>query len=635
MTLRLPFRPLPFPLESAIGYLLRLGAANDFPSLTWLQAYCKHSAIQARSFEVFFAQSTGHDRDALLNLWGPSCSTQPIQPEKKLGIKATYWNLHHRRWCPDCLREQGYWKAEWLLTLQIGCPTHHRLLQEDCPSCKLPINWYNGELLRCRCGQSLTETKTAPLTPVLTQLAQLVTDKFSAACGLEAQPKADSSSLSELLQDVHLARLLDLLWAVGSYTRHRSLCKPLKVCDHHRIKVALPVLESVASLLADWPKSFHDFLSGLSDQSQQYALDLRSFLGLHLRALNTALRHPELHFVRREFERFVSNEWKGVITDRHHFSSENIKIEQLAITAKEAAETLGISRHKLSTLVDKGIIQGWWQQTSGRRRFLTVNRDSVLRFQQGSAGQLFTLVEAAAYLGTTRSRVRLFVEASLINPVHQPDSQLDQHAHWAFTKAELDRLLHGLTSELHTTPDCTSVVSLAEICRGRTRDGADLVTLLQALQRGELTVNSRDPCRPGIQGLLLDRQKFETWFAARLPEKEVFALAAAARYLGLKEHVLYWLRDRGLLNLGCEDGNKRKLRLSRASLDHFKERYVWGRGLGALTGFGEKSASRAMLGQGVWPITGPTVDGGTTYLFLRVDVLAYLARRATEETMSD
>jgi hypothetical protein len=376
-------------------------------------------------------------------------------------------------------------------------------------------------------------------------------------------------------------------------------------------------------------------MGGLADQSQQHALDLRAFLGLHLRALNTALRHPELHFVRREFERFVATEWKGVITDRHHFSNENTKIEQLAITAKEAAETLGISRHKLTTLVDKGSIQGWWQQSSGRWRFLTVNRDSVLRFQQGSAGQLFTLVDAATYLGTTRSRVRLFVEAALIKPTHQPNGQADQHAHWVFERAELDRLLHGLASELHTTPDCPSMVSLAEICRGRTRDGADLVTLLRALQNGELAVIARDPCRPGIQGLLLDRQRFEAWFTARLPEQEDFALAVAARYLGLKEHVLYWLRDRGLLDLPGESGNKRKLRLSRASLDRFKERYVWGRGLGALTGFGEKSASRAMLGQGVWPITGPTVDGGTTYLFLRADVLAYLARRTTEENGSD
>ncbi|BEV72630.1 hypothetical protein THUN1379_21120 [Paludibacterium sp. THUN1379] len=96
----------------------------------------------------------------------------------------------------------------------------------------------------------------------------------------------------------------------------------------------------------------------------------------------------------------------------------------------------------------------------------------------------------------------------------------------------------------------------------------------------------------------------------------------------MKEHVLYWLRDRGLLDLPGKRCNKTKLRLSRASLDRFKERYVWGHGLGELTGFGEKSASRAMLRRGVWPITGSTVDGGTTYLFLRADVMAYLDRMA-------
>lgn len=623
----LPFRPLPFPQESAIGYLLRLGAANDFPSLTWLGAYRKHLGLPAQDFSTFFEQTTGHGTTGLQRLWGPSSSLLPIDPVKRLGIKTTFWNLHHRRWCPDCLREDGYWRAEWLLTLQIACPIHRRLLQEHCPVCGQLVGWYSGELALCRCGAALTHGAAAEVVPALQGLARLLSGKFAVACGAVCSPTESDAETGELLVDVHLARLLELLWALGCYTHHRSLKKPLKIQHHHRIAVALPVLDSAARILSNWPTAFHGFMTELSDSSQRQALDLRLFLGLHLKALSKALSHPELHFVRQEFERFVAANWKGVIVDRHRFSDPFLASVQPVITGKEAAEFLDISRKKLQALVNEGRVQGWYQDTKGSRRFLVVDRESVRRFQQGCAGALFTLADAARYLGTSRPRIRLFVAEGLLKPAFRPAGQREQSAHWMFEQVEMDRLLGGLTPPMHLTPDCASMISLNQICRGRARDGADLVTVLRALQSGELNIVARDPCQPGLKGLLLDRQRFDAWFAAHLPEKQLFALAPAARYLGLKEHVLNGLRDRGLLFGFIYPDGPNKPRLKRETLDRFKERYVWGRSLGLLTGFGEKSASRAMLAQGVLPVTGPTVDGGTTYLFLREDVMAHLASK--------
>lgn len=628
MTIRLPSRPLPFPRESAIGYLLRLGVANDFASLTWLQAYRKHVAHEANDFEQFFLQSTGYPVHALQQLWGPSSSALPIRPEKKLGIKTTYWNLHHRRWCPDCLREKPYWRAEWLITLLVACPVHQRTLHEHCPACHKPVGWYSGGLTLCRCGQALDEGPTTTASSAVLGVSKLISDKFATACGMSSSEPVPSTNLETLLETVHLARLLDLIWVLGCYTHDRSLKKPLKVQNHHRVHVALPIVESGGALLVRWPQAFHDFMSELSDQSQQYALDLRLFLGTHLQALSKALSHPELHFVRHEFEQFVSDKWKGVIVNRHRFVNQYVAEHHSVITAKEAAEMLDSTRKKVVALVDEGLIQGWYLASQGQRRFLVVDRESVNRFQEGGDGQLFDLVGAAKYLGTTRTRMRLFVTSGLLSPAYRPEGKADEYAKWVFKKIELDRLLGGLTVRLHDTPDCKSLISIAQICRGRTRDGADLVTILRALQNGVLQVVARDPCQHGLQGLLLDRNQFERWFAGILPEKQVFALAPAARYLGIKEHVLYWLRDRGLLFGFVYPDGPNKPRLKRETLDHFKERYVWGRALGQLTGFGEKSASRAMLTQSVWPVSGPSVDGGTTYLFLRADVEAYMAEKA-------
>ncbi|AVG16055.1 hypothetical protein CFN79_09420 [Chromobacterium vaccinii] len=625
----LPIRPLPIPLESAISYLFRLGAANDFQSLTWLQIYRKHMKLPAQSFEEFVALTTGHGHAPQQCLWGPSSSDLPIQPGKKLGIKTTYWNLDHRRWCPDCLRDDGYWKAEWLITLQVACPQHRRQLHEQCPACHQPVGWYSGGLQHCRCGQHLTEAAPSAASDGLLQIAQLISNKLAEATGVDAErrpPHRIDQALSQLLASVCLPRLLDLLWALGCYGHFRELKKSLKVHDHHRLGIALPVLESAATMLLQWPDAFHAYMQAACDQSQTHALHMHLFAGTHLLALNRALSHPELHFVRHEFERFVSKHWKGAIS--HHLQfADDIAAEHPTILAKEAMAILGISRRKLMTLIDEGHIQGWYQQSKGSLRFLVVDRYSVLRFQQGSAGKLFTLGEAADYLATSIPRVRLFVQEGLLIAAHQPNGRNKRRHHWVFEKSELDKLLGGLQLQIHPAPECDSVISLAKICRAKSRDGADLVTLLHAIQAGELTCIARDPCHQGIRGLLLDKPQFEAWFTTRLQTKELFTMSPAAHYLGLKEHVVNQLRNLGLLYGFVYPEGATRPSLPKVVLDRLKERYVWGQALEALTGYGRKSASRALIRRGIMPVTGPTVDGGSTYLFLRKDIQHFLASR--------
>ncbi|POB00314.1 hypothetical protein C2134_02640 [Chromobacterium sinusclupearum] len=116
-----------------------------------------------------------------------------------------------------------------------------------------------------------------------------------------------------------------------------------------------------------------------------------------------------------------------------------------------------------------------------------------------------------------------------------------------FQRQELDMFLSSVYVNAHPTPDCGSLISIDQICRGYTRNGTGMVELLQAIQANELTVVGYNPARHGISGLLLSREQFLQWFQRRQPELDMFSLAGAARYLGLKEHVLYWLRDYGFI----------------------------------------------------------------------------------------
>ncbi|PXX42960.1 TniQ family protein [Aquitalea magnusonii] len=628
MTPLLPIRPLPISLESAIGYLLRLGAANDFQSLTWQLNYRKRIGMPAQSFEEFVKLATGHGPNLQQNLWGPSSSDLPIQPHKKLGIKTTYWSLDHRRWCPDCLRENGYWKTEWLITLQVACPYHRRLLHEHCSACSKPVGWYSGGLAHCRCGQALSFAPLTAASDSVLQIAQLISDKLAETAGITSTSETScpvDEGLTQLLADVLLPRFLDLLWVLGCNGHYRELKKSLKVHDHHCIAVALPVLESAAQMLTQWPQAFHTFMRDSCDQSQAHALHMYRFVGSHLLALNRALSHPELHFVRYEFERFVSKHWKGVIADRHRFA-DDITIGHPTILAKEAQEILGITRKKLTTLINDGHIQGWYQQSKGDLRYLVIDRQSVLRFKQGFTGKLLTLSGAAEYLATTIPHVRQFVEAGLLAAVHKPKGNNDRHFRWTFTKPELDKLLGGLNIQVHVTPECDSVISIEKICRDRSRDGVDLCTLLRAIQAGKIDGIARDPCHPGIRGLLLNKQQFEAWFADQLQTTQFFPIKLAARYLGLHEQMLYWLRNQENPYSFVPPEGTRRSGLPKTLLDSFKSRYVWSQSLAKITGFNGRSAARKLIKQGLKPLTGPSVDGNATYLFLRQDVQDFLKR---------
>lgn len=620
---RLPSRPLPQPCESTLGYLLRLGDRNGHRSLAWVAQIRRQHSRPDVTLNQFLQQTTGHPEPSLHQIYGPSLPALQPAPSHLLGLKTQFWNSEHRRWCPACLRESGYWKAEWQLTLQIVCPEHGKLLQEHCPGCHKPLRWHGGELFHCFCGQDLRQARTPQADGPLQALGQLISAAFVTSTGGEPAATALQQDWPSELATLHLTRLCELLWSLGCYATFSTVTKPQKVQRHHHLKVLLPILANTARLLSNWPAVFDTFLQERVQPGREYALSLRQFLGQQLAWLHRTLAHPEFHFVRQELERFIALHWKGRITDRHHFISHGVKQRHPVISVGEASQQSCLSRDKLVTLVQQGALQGWSADHHGRRDFLMISRTSLEQFLRASGGML-NLIDSAAYLGVSKGRLKLFVERGLITPTYRPSGGKNDPVQWMFQQQVLDTFLTSVQVNAHATPDCGSLISIDQICRGYTRNGAGMVELLQAIQQGDLKMIGHNPAKVGIGGLLLSRQSFRHWFEQRQPEKTVFSLAGAARYLGIKEHVLYWLRDRGLICDWHQADSKRMTSIHKETLDRFRQRYVWGRELAELSGYGRQSASRALINRGVWPVSGPRTDGGITYVFLREDLENYL-----------
>ena len=64
--------------------------------------------------------------------------------------------IRSARLCPECLKQEKYGRATWLLLGICGCHQHQCLLLERCPYCQRLISWNRPAIDVCRCGGFLT-----------------------------------------------------------------------------------------------------------------------------------------------------------------------------------------------------------------------------------------------------------------------------------------------------------------------------------------------------------------------------------------------------------------------------------------------------------------------------------------------
>lgn len=73
---------------------------------------------------------------------------------------------NYRKFCPHCVREEGYYKLLWQIKEVEACLNHKVYLMKECPECYKPITclfpW--SSIGYCNCGYDITQTTTKPCT---------------------------------------------------------------------------------------------------------------------------------------------------------------------------------------------------------------------------------------------------------------------------------------------------------------------------------------------------------------------------------------------------------------------------------------------------------------------------------------
>lgn len=257
-------RPLAFPIfvvpharESFVGYLMRLTAANYYPSIKAIaETYGCH--IEPRKEYLATLRLLAEKMDADAGYFAGRFTRMTFKPERKPAnfvfvpggevARAKNVDVQGRRFCAECLAEDGFFYRCWELRVFTACPRHNTMLCDRCPSCGAALTCFRPDPLTCgECGAALYEAKSRPATEPALKLSRLVAHKagkWGLGLGInDCHRIAEVMSLGELLTTLELI-----------YRYHPERTNEVNAFDRPEFaKLVVPAIEH-------WPTSFHDYL---------------------------------------------------------------------------------------------------------------------------------------------------------------------------------------------------------------------------------------------------------------------------------------------------------------------------------------------------------------------------------------
>lgn len=505
-----------------------------------------------------------------------------------------------------------------MVALQIACPSHKVLLQEHCPGCGTLVPWHRGTLFHCPCGADLRRSPIVLATPQLLGLASQLSAAFHLATRQSNMPQTRATGAFPLLAPLHLPQLCDLLWLFGAYALHHPGIKPQKIPNHGQMSVILPFLSMAMHILNDWPHHFHQLLDEYTHPVVGQTASLRVYLRQLHQALAKLLVHPDLQFLRQEFECYVHTRWQDKL-----ILQPELRDAHPIMNGTEAAKALKMSVRALHRLIAAGELKGC--QTIGAHGKATwlVERASVELFSRQKHG-LLTLTQVESLLRVTPKRIRLLTKHGLLKAVRKATDGAVNSRHWLFKHADVNSFLEQLNhGNVSATPECAQLVSFWEITKRWMQGDEAFLAVVRALITGDLLVIGRTPANTGLRALLVSRESFRQWHHNYRLLRGFFTIPEAANRIGMCKNLLYRLVEMELIvatqeRYGYE--NKLILGIREDELNRFTREYIWGRQLSQTLGVSEHSAGRTMLTKGIRPVCAPSQGVHSGYVFYRSDV---------------
>ena len=587
MNLMLPVRPRPLQGEAMIGYLGRVALSNGYksPRQLWLALKSKSNLEESLNLSTPEQQCL---YGLMPSYWGSN--------QENDGLAVSDFNHAHLRWCPLCLMDSRHLRGVWSLKLVAVCTGHKIHLHEQCTNCGHHQRLDRPNLERCECGTRLTAGNIVAANPGLVRVTQAL-----------------ELSLSGQQYGLGLPSLTTLEWVrlvtyLGQFTDQYQPARPGKLPNLHRLATATHLMSGLANLLDYWPHNFHHLIRVIHQQGKSGSSLQRTFGSLY-RVLYRQLTQPCYQFLRDELEAYVRQHWDGVLCKRNKSLKATTIAAHPQLTVKQAANIAGSGKAVILQLMEAELIRGHQSQSARGRISRSINRNCVGKIVTLTQNTV-ALKEAAKMLALPKHRVRLLIQAGIINPVlsrHKVNSSV-----WLIPRMQLSKLWFKTEQKLS---DAKYIV-MADILKYWRLSDEEFIALVKAIQIKQISAFGEQTYLTAIGKLYANEGQFRLWLTGfRIEHSNSMTVDIAAKALGIKQQVAYQLVHSGLIKSFPTSG--KGVRVGADELHQFQSNYV---ALAELArSFG--CSPRKLLDElSAKPVTGPTVDGNRQYFYRRSDI---------------
>jgi hypothetical protein len=245
--------PIPYPLESWLGYVLRLAADNAIPSPLVMAS---HAGLEIRAVNNISVDVIALLTKKSASVFSGIYTYYTPGKEQLAGhsIQKIYHNVTNQKICPDCVKENGYIDARWELFHYLACEKHTAWLVDTCQSCNKGLKWNRRDLSICTCNAEVIQTNHHAVPEQLLELSKLISAVFER----KRLSNADSNfqMLFDDLSKMSLQTLMKFMQDIAATKFHLMRTTAMKRVEFNAKNICL----EGSRILADWPNNFFNIL---------------------------------------------------------------------------------------------------------------------------------------------------------------------------------------------------------------------------------------------------------------------------------------------------------------------------------------------------------------------------------------
>ncbi len=636
---RLLFRVDPLPLESPRGYLCRVAYEHNYIgplSVVGLTGLPEPALEQADGCEqishllrldpeewraMCYRHVKGRNRHNQRVFYGERISADDL-------------NYGCPRLCPACLREHPIWWAVWDLGLVTACPIHHCLLFNQCPACKRKLAWQRLAVHKCRCRVDFRDLALEPADKELVAINAAIYRAAGFPPGDAAKTVVANCGFPAELLELPLGPLLRLVLFVGSIKEQDRLRRKQQYFASTNLAVAIEIGRAAATMLSDWPQPLLAVLRRMlpPETANPAALNFCDIFGNFYRHLFCVLPRREFGFLHDAFERFVIEDWKGLVRGQHRHFSAAVRRSSHWVATNEAEVIAHTAGGRILDLAHQGQLDAIFLKVrrGARCNECWIRRESLNQWiaaRDAELARYMSRPEAKCTLGLSNCTIVAVAAAGAIRYVKGPERNFPAGCFF-FHREDVLKVKeafekHSVPVKAYSKPG--EFIALRHAMKNYLGRGAGLAAVIRAVVDDSLVPAGCTKRFRGITGYLYrseDLRKYRPVLDVTAPPEGFLNCKEAAAVLGVAVPVIRGLVAQGIVHATAEYRNGFSKLLPAADVQHFAERYVATSVLAKRVQLNSGSFARYLNESGTPLLAIPILDAGKGHAFFLRKVVA-------------